>query len=233
MKIHFLQHAAFEGPGCIEDWARDNNHTLAHTKLYQDEELPGIVDLDCLIILGGPMSVADTKRFPWLSREQRFIKAAIEIGTPVLGICLGAQLLASCLGARIMKNPYQEIGWFTITRATELEDTRLAGIIPEQLEVIHWHGDTFELPPDTVRIAGSRACKNQGFVYRDRVIALQFHLESTVVSVQQLIDNCADEITEAPYIQTAEQMLSDADRFRKINDLMFEILDFQIANATN
>ena len=227
MKIHYLQHAAFEGPGCIENWAGVNGHTLTRTRLYQDEELPGITDMDWLIILGGPMSVDDTGRYPWLTREKAFIKAAIENGCPVLGICLGAQLIAACLGARIMKNMHKEIGWFPITRATELAGSGLAGITPEELEVFHWHGDTFELPVDAVRIAGSRACKNQGFVYQDRVVGLQFHLETTAAGIKQLIDNCAGEITEAPYIQNPEQMLSDESKFGKINELMFKILDYQ------
>lgn len=233
MKIHYLQHAAFEGPGCIEDWARDKVHTLARTQLYQDEGLPGISDMDCLIILGGPMGIDDTHRCPWLNREKAFIRAAIENGCPVLGICLGAQLIAGCLGARIMKNRYREIGWFPITRAAELSGSTLAGVIPEHLEAFHWHGDTFELPPGAVRIAGSQACINQGFVYGERVVALQFHLESTAAGARLLIDNCADEITEAPYIQTAEQMLADASRFGKINELMYKVLDYQESLVKN
>ena len=226
MKIHYLQHAAFEGLGSIEDWIRDRSHEYSWSRMYMNEGLPEISAIDYLIIMGGPMSVDETDQYPWLINEKEYIKTAIDNNLPVLGICLGAQLVAAALNARVRKNPHREIGWYPVSRATELAGHPLARVFPEQLEVFHWHGDTFELPETALRIAGSGACSNQGFICRDRVIALQFHLESTADSVKQLIDNCGDELTDAPYIQTAELMLSDDSRFRRINDLMFKILDY-------
>ena len=227
MKIHYLQHVEFEGLGSIEDWIKDHGYQYTCTRMYRDGALPEVTDMDFLIIMGGPMNVDETDRYPWLTKEKEFIKAVIDNNTPVLGICLGAQLIASALKVPVMKNPDKEIGWHPVTRAVELANHPLARIIPEQVEVFHWHGDTFELPESAVRIAGSSACTNQGFIYRERVIALQFHLESTAKGIKQLIDNCKNEIIDAPYIQTADQMLSDESRFRKINDLMFKILDYQ------
>ena len=227
MKIHYLQHVVFEGPGSIEDWIRNHNYEYSCTRMYRDDSLPEVSDIDYLIIMGGPMSIDEVDKYPWLTKEIDYIKSAIDNNLPILGICLGAQLIAAALKVRVVKNPHKEIGWFPITRAVELAGHSLARVFPEQLEAFHWHGDTFELPETAIRIAGSKACNNQGFIYRDRVTALQFHLESTTDGVKQLIDNCGDEIIDAPYIQTAEKMLSDKSRFRKINDLMFKILDYQ------
>jgi len=227
MKIHYLQHVAFEGLGSIEDWIMHRDHELSGSKLYEGDVLPDVKDLDWLIIMGGPMSVNETNRYPWLTAEKTFIKKAIEHNRLVLGICLGAQLIAAALEVAVVKNPVKEIGWYPVNRAIEITNHQLARIIPDEIEVFHWHGDTFAIPVEAARIAKSQACLNQGFVYRDRVIALQFHLESTSSGIRELIDNCADEITDAPYTQTPEQMLSDKNRFRKINDLMFKILDYQ------
>lgn len=227
MKIHYLQHVAFEGPGSIQDWIEDRGHQYTCTRLFLDEVFPEVTDIDWLVIMGGPMNVNETDLYPWLTREKEYIKAAIGNNCLVLGICLGAQFIAAAMGTEVVKNPVKEIGWFPVRRAAELARHQLTGIIPEEMEVFHWHGDTFALPVGSIRIAGSRACRNQGFVYKDRVIALQFHLESTLDGVEKLIDNCADEITDAPYIQTAGQMLSDENRFEKINNLMFRVLEYQ------
>ena len=228
MKIHYLQHAPFEDLGSIADWIQSKGHALTCTRLYQGEILPNPAEFDWLIIMGGPMNVYETDRYPWLTGEKTWIRSAIDNRLMVMGICLGAQLIASALGARVIKNPQQEIGWFPITRSDELANSPLARILPEEIEVFHWHGDTFELPAGAIRIAASKACRNQGFVYRGRVIGLQFHLETTTTGIEQLIEHCGSEITTAPYIQTPEVMLSsDPGRFQGINDLLYKLLDYQ------
>ncbi|HEY9740120.1 MAG TPA: hypothetical protein V6C90_06480 [Coleofasciculaceae cyanobacterium] len=91
--------------------------------------------------------------------------------------------------------------------------------------MFHWHGDTFELPSGAARMARSEGCENQAFIYGERVVALQFHLESTKGSVQKIIENCADELVEGRYIQKSEEMLSRSDNFRQINEAMHGILE--------
>lgn len=226
MKIHYLQHVPFEGLGSIEDWIRDKGHKVNGTKLYLDEHLPDVSDFDWLIIMGGPMSIYQYSDYPWLKREKDFIRETIGNGAAVLGICLGAQMIANALDAGVLQNDQKEIGWYAVRKSKELTGSRLDLILPPEFYAFHWHGDTFDLPAGSTRLASSDVCENQGFAYRDNVIALQFHLESTVKSVRDLVENCAHELTHAPYIQKIDQMLADENRFRQSNELMSRILDY-------
>lgn len=203
---------------------RQRGHLLTATHLYRAEELPPIDQLDWLIVMGGPMGVHDERQFPWLSREKSFIREAVESGKTVLGVCLGAQLIADALGAKVFKNEHREIGWFPIRRNAEAEGTVLGTVFPDSLEVFHWHGDTFELPSGASLLASSEACRNQGFVVDDRIVALQFHLETTPESAQALVDNCRRELDGSRYVQSEDEILSVKSRFDQINEVMHSAL---------
>jgi GMP synthase (glutamine-hydrolysing) len=222
MNIHWIQHVPFEGLASIEPMLREQGHAIQCTRLYKDEKFPSVSDIDWLIVMGGPMGIYDDDQYEWLSREKKYIEQAVKAEKTVLGICLGAQLIADVLGARVYKNGYREIGWFPIERATD--DTLFGSVLPNRIEVFHWHGDTFEIPEGAVRIAESAACANQGFIYEDRVIAFQFHLETTPQSATALIEHCGNELDGSRYVQTAEQILAGSDRFLQINRLMDNIL---------
>ncbi|HEY0736341.1 MAG TPA: type 1 glutamine amidotransferase [Herpetosiphonaceae bacterium] len=224
MNIHYIQHVPFEGIGSIGRWCQQHGHTLLSTRLYRNEPLPEIAAVDCLVILGGPMNVYEHDRYPWLALEKRLVEQALKAGTPVLGICLGAQLVADVLGARVFANRYQEIGWFPVELTEAARSSPLFSCLPEQLPVFHWHGDTFSLPHGALRIAQSEGCPNQGFLYGDQVVALQFHLEVTPESVQMLIEHGADDLTEGPYVQTRDEILAQQEHFAPINQAMDSIL---------
>jgi GMP synthase (glutamine-hydrolysing) len=108
--------------------------------------------------------------------------------------------MADVLGAKVYRGPQKEIGWFPIIRAPEAP-----ALIPEELTVFHWHGDTFEIPEDALPLATSEPGINQGFVYQERAVALQFHMETTEYSLEALIQECGNEIVDAPYIQSAKR----------------------------
>ena len=98
--------------------------------------------------------------------------------------------------------------------------------LPDELCVLHWHGDTFALPEGAHPIARSAACANQGFLYRDRVLALQCHLEMTPQSLALLIAACRNELIDAPYIQTAEAMLAEPEStYERMQAVLFDMLD--------
>jgi GMP synthase (glutamine-hydrolysing) len=225
MNIHSLQHVPFEGLGSMAAWAHKRDHQVRATHLYQGELLPPLESFDWLIVMGGRMGVYDEAEYSWLADEKRCIEQAIAAGKTVLGVCLGAQLVACVLGARIYRNAEKEIGWFPIQLTHNAANSTLFADLPITQDVFHWHGDTFDLPTGAVHIARSEACKNQAFVLDERVVGLQFHLETTKQSAQGLIQNCHNELIPARFIQTAEEMLADEQRFTQINKTMEQVLD--------
>lgn len=225
MKIHYLQHVCFEDLANIEVYAREKGHSISKTLLYENEELPDVLDFDWLIIMGGPMGVYDEYKYPWLVSEKFFVKRAISEGKIVLGICLGAQLLADVLGAKVYKNKYKEIGWLPITLTNEGQKSDLFSNFPKEFVSFQWHGDTFNIPDKSIHLAKSEVCENQAFVYNERVIGIQFHLESSFESVHKLIDNCGDELVEDKYIQGKDEIISNQSHLKNINELMYIMLE--------
>ena len=210
--------------GSIESVLNDKGHQRSSTQLYKNEPLPSVDDFDWLIVMGGPMGIYDYDQYPWLKDEKRFIKAAIDAGKRVLGICLGAQLIADVLGAKVYPNEHREIGWFNINRLSGVDETILANVLPEQVEVFHWHGDTFDIPEGAISLAESEACPRQGFIFDNRVVAFQFHLETTAESAAALIEHCGDELDGSRYVQSKNEMLSNVERFAVINAVMSSVL---------
>lgn len=225
MHIHYLQHVPFEGPGNILDWVQRGGHTLGATRFYCGEPLPAVETLDLLVVMGGPMNVYEEARYSWLADEKRFIEQAIAAGRRVLGVCLGAQLVADVLGAKVYANADKEIGWFPVEATQAASESGLFAAFPRQIDVFHWHGDTFDIPAGAMHVAHSAGCANQAFVYDERVVGLQFHLETTPASAQKIIAHCADEIVDGRFIQSPQVMLANPNRFKAINCAMRELLD--------
>lgn len=225
MRVHYLQHAPFEGLGSIQSWLESRSNEVGVTKLFEGGRFPHMSEIDFLIILGGPMSVNDERSNPWLVSEKRFIADAIASSKKVLGICLGAQLIASALGAKVFVNPGREIGWFPIQPAPGVSPSGFSSLFQEPREVFHWHGETFDLPPGSTHIARSAACEHQAFSIGERVLGLQFHLEITLASAQGLIENCRGDLEPGIWVQSEKEMLKNSARFERINRVMDTILD--------
>ena len=228
MRIHTLEHVPFEGPAAIGEWAQANGHSLSRTPVYADGPLPGPEDFDFLAVLGGPMSVHDESEHPWLMAEKALLRRAVESGKPMLGVCLGAQLFAEALGGEVTRNPEPEIGWLTVEATGTGAGCPLFQGMPDSFTAFHWHGDTFSIPPGAVHLARSQACANQAFSFENRILGVQFHLETTPDSMKLLIDNCADEIVDAPFVQDAERMRSRVDYC----DTIRPTLDILLNNLT-
>jgi len=226
MRIHYLQHVPFEGLGSIAEWAAEKGHSVTLTRLYVNEAPPALDSFDWLIVMGGPMNIYQHDAYPWLVEEKRFIRAAIEGEKIVLGICLGAQLIADVLGGPVVDGREKEIGWFDIERSSGVAAEPLAAFLDGRCEVFHWHGDTFNIPPGGRHLASSSICDNQGFIYGERVVALQFHLETTPESAQALIENCSEELAVGGvHVQGGEAMVAEPARFSAINLRMAVLLD--------
>jgi GMP synthase (glutamine-hydrolysing) len=221
MRVHSLEHAAGEGAGKIADWARAQGHEFTATRLDLDEPLPEMEAVDLLAIMGGGMNIHQHRDFPWLVREKRFIAKAIAREKAMLGVCLGAQLIADVLGAKICQNPVKEIGWFPVRfldRSPPLDG------FPESCTVFHWHGDTFEIPRRARRMAESDACANQAFVYGERIVGLQFHIEVTREAAASFAAGSAAELIPACYVQSHEQLLASPDDFAHTDPALHRLL---------
>ncbi|RLK50638.1 GMP synthase-like glutamine amidotransferase [Alkalispirillum mobile] len=223
VRAHYLQHVPFEGLGSIGPWLQAAGYEITATRFFESAVLPAPQDIDLLIIMGGPMSVNDEGQHPWLVPEKRFIRQCIEHGVPVLGVCLGAQMIASALGARVRAMPHKEIGWFPVHSIQSVDEGHFS--VPDGLEVFHWHGEAFDLPAGAVHLARSAACENQAFQVGDRVVGLQFHLESTPESVREIVEHCRAELLPAPHVQPEAPVLEGAaTRCGPINAVMADVL---------
>ncbi len=223
--IHYLQHVPFEGPGCIETWAEAAGFRITASRMYTDDRLPSMEHFDWLVVMGGPMNIYEDIKYPWLKNEKAFIGRAIKNKKVVLGICLGAQLIADVLGAPVKPNRYKEIGWHPVYKIENSSPSPLASVFPDTFDALHWHGDTFDLPDGALHLARSEACEHQAFVYRDHVVALQFHLETTGKSLQSLIIHCKQDIDDGLFVQSPESMMAISQRFKQVNQVMNRLLD--------
>ncbi|HEX7493147.1 MAG TPA: type 1 glutamine amidotransferase [Bacteroidales bacterium] len=225
LRIHYFQHVAFEGLGSIEQWISASGHSLATTRFFENATFPGISDFDWLIIMGGPMSVHDEEKYPWLADEKQIIRQAIKAGKKVIGICLGSQLVSVALGARVYQNKEKEIGWFDIELSHDARADNLFAGMGSRLKTFHWHGDTFDLPENAIHLASSEGTRNQAYIYNGKVLALQFHLEPTVSSLQQMIDNGRNELSKGKYVQTEKEILTSKQLIESNKKVLFKLLD--------
>ena len=225
MNVSILQHMSHEGPGNIADWANTRDHRQQIHHLYQDDALPSLADFDLLVVLGGDMSVHDQNTHPWLASERELIKTALEANKPVVGICLGAQQIAYALGAAVYPNDQREVGFWPIFKT---DDDALP--LPEMLNVLHWHGDTFDLPPDARLLARSEGCRNQIFLTANGLaLGLQCHIEATPDMVDDFCREDASYLIPPPahgrWMQSATAMRAESAAYTPMRHTLFALLD--------
>lgn len=229
MNIALLKHVAYDGPAFLPCWAAREGHRLEDI-LVPEVGVPDPYAFDRFVIIGGPMSVWESDKHPWLEDERRFVADCIAADRPILGICLGAQLLAAHFGARVQAGRYKEIGWFPVERHDDALSTWLGDALPDRFDSFFWHGDVFGLPQGARAIAASAAHPVQGFI-KGRHIALQFHLEVTREWASLLAERDADELRPDRFVQTAEVLLSrPAAGYAESNRLMDAVLERWLAN---
>lgn len=180
MNVLVFRHVPHEHLGTLGSAFRATDLGYNYIDLFENKaQNISIEDYHGLIILGGPMNVYETDKYPFLEMEDRLIRKAVERGMPVLGICLGAQLIAKALGAKVTKNREKEIGWYSLKTTEQAREDVLFKHFDIEDTVFQWHGDTFEMPSGAVRLAESPLCANQAFRYGSNVYGLQFHIEVT------------------------------------------------------
>ncbi|MGA9443272.1 MAG: glutamine amidotransferase [Methyloceanibacter sp.] len=169
-----IYHVAFEDAGTLGPVLDERGVGLTYLQAGRDDLSPTL-DADLVLILGGPISVYDVDRYPFLKDELKLIETLAKKGTPIVGICLGAQALASVLAARVYPGQKKELGWDQLILSEEGKASPL-GLL-EGLHILNWHGDTFDLPTGATRLASTEITPNQAFSYGANVLALQFHVE--------------------------------------------------------
>jgi len=177
-RIYVFQHVACEPLGTFAHGLATRGFAAEYVRLYAGETIPtDWSTARALIFLGGPMSVNDEDRHAYLAEEKAIIRQALRQHNPVLGICLGAQLLAAAAGSRVFPGVRPEIGWEAVTLSDAGRDDPLLAGVSELGAVVHWHGETFDLPAGAVRLASSTVTPNQAFRLGDSAYGLQFHVE--------------------------------------------------------
>ena len=205
-----FQFSDTETPGYLEKFLNGHNIPWQLIALNAGQSVPNFnANISAIALMGGTMSVNDP--LPWVAPIIMLIQQAIKADVPVIGHCLGGQLLAKALGARIADSECPEIGWAEVTLSPTSEAEDWLGKI-KAFEGFHWHFQTFKLPTHAVPILHSRYCDNQAFVFNDRHIGFQCHIEMMVPMVKKWCDD-SDAILNArkkiPSVQTKQQMLQD------------------------
>lgn len=231
MRLNYLQHVPFEDAAEIATWALDRGHQITCTRLYAGEPLPAQDQLDWLIVMGGPMNIYEHDEYPWLVPEKECIRQSIENGKTILGVCLGAQLIADVLGGPVTQNLHKEIGWHSVSLSADGRKNPLFVGWPDRFEAFHWHGDTFEIPSQAVHIAASEGCPNQAFVYAERVVGLQFHIEYSDESIRAMLADCSDELQAGPYVQDVQAIQAGLPNLVRTKTLLFSLLDALVSRT--
>jgi GMP synthase (glutamine-hydrolysing) len=207
-----IRHVAFEDLGLLAPIMEREGWTVSFCDAAVDDlSHRSIRDAELLIVLGGPIGVYEADNYPFLNAELALLEHRLQRDLPTLGICLGAQLMARALGSRVFAGPAKEIGWGTIDLTPEGASSCLRRLGKDRT-VLHWHGDTFDLPQQASRLASNANYENQAFAYRHNALALQFHLEADPRQLEEWYVGHAVELAVAkisiPDLRTITQKLS-------------------------
>ena len=173
-----LQHTDTTTPGSVPDLLARAGVSYRVGQLHRGFELPAPDAHDLVVVCGGGVHIDQEDKFTFLRAEKEFLRRAIEDGTRLIGLCLGAQLIATVLGARCAPHPGGwEVGWHEVDC---LEIPGLAGFERATTRrVSQYHRYVFDLPPGAQTLARNAWCDPQAFRYRDHVLAFGFHPERT------------------------------------------------------
>ena len=203
--VAICRYAPQEGPGYFATYLTQRRIPWRIVKLDDGEPLPRCEDIAGLAMMGGAMSVNDD--LPWISPMLALVRKAVDVDVPVIGHCLGGQLLSKALGGTVTRNPVKEIGWSSVNVLSTPVATAWA--LPGTFLSYQWHGETFSIPANAVRVWSSVHCQNQAFAI-GKHFGMQCHIEVTEAIIENWCDSGAEEIAEnvwrSPVVQTPEEM---------------------------
>jgi GMP synthase (glutamine-hydrolysing) len=180
-----IRHVPFEDLGSFAPVLRERGFAVGYRDAGLDDlGARDLIDADLLIVLGGPIGVYEARDYAFLKGEIAVVERRLKLGRPVFGLCLGAQIMAKALGAPVYKGKRKELGWSPLELTDAGRNTALAEL-GARTAVLHWHGDTFDLPRGAELLASTRLYTNQAFAWRARALALQCHIETTVRGLER------------------------------------------------
>jgi GMP synthase (glutamine-hydrolysing) len=193
--VTILQHVHCETPGIIVDCLKSAGIDMHFVRIFDGNPIPSNLDAQAgLIVMGGPMSVYNHGRFPFLLEEQRLIEQALKDDKPVLGVCLGSQLMAATLGVEVKSGRHKEIGWYPVTLTASAAADALWQALPSRFTAYHWHGDVYDLPQGAVSLAASERTPCQGFRYGEKAYGVLFHMEVTEKIIKTMVKEFSGEL---------------------------------------
>jgi GMP synthase-like glutamine amidotransferase len=246
-RLVVLQHLEREGPGLFAPEARRRGWPIHTVRLDKGEPLPALLPDDLLLVLGGPMGVADlgNPAYPWLEGEVELVRQALARQQPLIGVCLGAQLLALAAGGAAIPlevgdppRPLREVGFGAISWCVDPARDSAAALLLRGLAaselVLHWHGDRCLLPPGAELLASSLHCREQAFRSGPRVVGLQFHAEVLPEQLELWLEQDLDYVRGALGPDGVERIRAAARRWgaqvaRQGERLIANILDLLTA----
>lgn len=192
-----LRHLAFEDLGSFGPLLAGRGFRVD----YVEAPLADLGSLDptaaeLWVVLGGPIGAYEDESYPFLAEEIALIEQRLAAGRATLGLCLGAQLMARALGARVYPGGRKEIGWAPI-ELTEAGRRSCLAPFADGTPVLHWHGDSFDLPAGAELLASTGLYANQAFAKGDALLALQFHPEVIGAELERWLVGHAVEIAAA------------------------------------
>jgi GMP synthase (glutamine-hydrolysing) len=205
---------AFEDLGNLADVLHQNDFKVAYTEAGLDDlrQLDPL-EPELLIVLGGPIGAYEEEAYPFLLDELRLLERRLVADLPTIGICLGAQLMARALGAKVYPGPAKELGWGPLQISEEGWRSPMQHLSEDRTAaVLHWHGDTFDMPQGAIHLAATPLDVNQAFAWGKRGLAIQFHAEVTAPGLERWLIGHAGEIGTTPGV-SALQLRQDTRRY--------------------
>jgi GMP synthase (glutamine-hydrolysing) len=193
-----IRHVEFEDCGTLTEVLRSRGFVLRYVDVGR-EGLRGVdaVAPDLLIGLGGPVAVYDAAIYPWINGELQLFERRLAAAKPTLGLCLGAQMLAHVLGARVFPGAVKELGWKPLQLTPDGERSVVSPLAGRFTSMLHWHGDTFDLPAGARLLASTAEVSQQIYEWGGCVLAFQCHPEARAADIESWLIGHACEIASA------------------------------------
>ena len=201
MNVVAIRHVAFENMGSLAASIEESGGAIR----YLDAGVTNLktfdpLEPDLLVVLGGPLGAYEESSYPFLIDEVKILQMRLAADRPTLGVCLGAQLIARALGAAVYAGTGKEIGWSPLSLSNTRQMPAFRHLDGNLTQVLHWHGDTFDLPAGATLLASTSKYRNQAFKYGKRALGLQFHPELLPAEFEHWLIGHACEIAGTPGI---------------------------------